>query len=424
MLAGSVAAVGAPGPKWLDLLGVNAVLAGLLAFDILRAPRPGSLQAARDAPEVVALDRPGHSELHLHNPTRRRLWVGTHDGAVASLGLRPARQAATLDPDVWVTMDEEIRPVRRGHASIGPLTVRTRGPLGLGGRQQTLALVDHIKCYPALPGRRQVELRLDRARLLQSGLRSTAIRGGAGEFDSLREYHPDDEFRRINWRATARGPKTISNTYREERNQQIFLLVDASRMMAGTVAGAPRFEYTLDAGIALAELAGRVGDHVGMAAFAGDVLTFTGPRGGRAQARRILDDLFDLQPTLDAPNYRRAFSVVLARHRRRALLVLLTELTDTAAMEGLFGSLAVLLSRHLVIVATVRDPAVEAEATQIPTTSEEAYRKAAAVGALAARSMAAARLASMGATVVDRLPGDLAGALADQYLTIKSQGRL
>src|SRR2546429_4430692 len=94
--------------------------------------------------------------------------------------------------------------------------------------------------------------------MLQSGYRLSSIRGGGGEFDSLREYHPDDEFRQINWRATARSTKTISNTYREERNQQVLLLVDASRTMAGTVAGGPRFEHTPDAGIALAELAGRV----------------------------------------------------------------------------------------------------------------------------------------------------------------------
>ena len=72
--------------------------------------------------------------------------------------------------------------------------------------------------------------------MLQSGYRLSSIRGGGGEFDSLREYHPDDEFRQINWRATARSTKTISNTYREERNQQVLLLVDASRTMAGTVA--------------------------------------------------------------------------------------------------------------------------------------------------------------------------------------------
>jgi uncharacterized protein (DUF58 family) len=422
--AGALLAVVIPGPRWVDLVAVNVVLLVALSVDVALAPRPDALQAARDAPAVISLDRPAAATLRLHNPTRHSLRVGTHEAAAPSLGLVPARQWARLGPGEWASLEEDLVPSRRGRARLGPLTLRTCGPLGLGGRQRTLPVRDTVKCYPALPGRRQVELRLDRARMLQSGERSSAIRGGSGEFDALREYHPDDEFRRINWQATARSTRTISNTYREERNQHVILALDASRMMAGTVERVPRFEHALDAGIALAELAGRTGDHVGMAAFAGDVLVSTGPRAGRAQGRRILDQLFDLEPSLDAPNYRRAFAVILSRHRRRALLVLLTELTDPAAMEGLFAALPMLLSRHLVLIAAVLDPALEAEATMVPATSEEAYRKAAAAGALAARSATAARLGAMGATVVDRLPGDLAGALADQYLTIKSLGRL
>ena len=115
---------------------------------------------------------------------------------------------------------------------------------------------------------------------------------------------------------------------------------------------------------------------------------------------------------------------MLSRYRRRALLVLLTELTDQAAMEGLFQALPMLMSRHLVVVASVIDPAIEAEATLVPTTSEDAYGKAAAAASIAARADAAARLVAMGAAVVDRLPEDLAGALADQYLRIKSRGTL
>lgn len=413
-----------PGPGWADLLLVNALVLAALGVDVWLAPATTGLQVSRTVPSVVSLDRPGTAQIRLHNPATRRVRVATREGAGPSAGVHPGRQALEVDPKSWVELEEEIAPTRRGLIPIGPLTVRTAGPLGLGGRQQTLPVMDEVKCYPALPGRRQVELRLDRARMLQSGERSSALRGGGGEFDALREYHPDDEFRRINWRATARAPKPISNTYREERNQQVLLLVDTSRTMAGTVAGAPRFEHALDAGIALAELAGRVGDHVGMTAFAGDVRVTVGPRSGRTQARRILDVLFNVHPTLDAPNYPRAFGLLLARYRRRALLVLLTELADPAAMEGLFLALPMLLARHLVVVAAVTDPAVEAEATSVPGSSEEAYAKAAAAGALAARAESTARLGALGVTVVDRPPGELAGALADQYLTIKSRGRL
>jgi uncharacterized protein (DUF58 family) len=324
----------------------------------------------------------------------------------------------------WAQVTASILPQRRGWAPVGPVTVRTLGRLGLGGRQAAIPLRTRLKVYPPLPSRAEVALRLERARLLQSGERSAEVRGGGTEFDSLREYHVDDEFRRINWRATARAAKPISNVYREERNQQVILMLDAGRLMAGSQRGIPRFEHAIDAGVAVAELAARVGDHVGLVAFGRDVMASIAPSGGRAQPRRILDALFALSPTLDAPNYTQAFSSTLARHRRRALLVVFTELAGEAALDPLFRAIPALLSRHLVIVASVADPDVEAAADAPAQNEELVYAKAAAAGAVASRERAGARLRRLGASVVDEPPGRLAGRVADEYLRIKAFGRL
>jgi uncharacterized protein (DUF58 family) len=148
------------------------------------------------------------------------------------------------------------------------------------------------------------------------------------------------------------------------------------------------------------------------------------PSGGRAQPRRILDALFALSPTLDAPNYTQAFSSTLARHRRRALLVVFTELAGEAALDPLFRAIPALLSRHLVIVASVADPDVEAAADAPAQNEELVYAKAAAAGAVASRERAGARLRRLGASVVDEPPGRLAGRVADEYLRIKAFGRL
>jgi uncharacterized protein (DUF58 family) len=269
-----------------------------------------------------------------------------------------------------------------------------------------------------------VELRLNRARLLQTGERTTRLRGGGTEFDSLREYHPDDEFRRINWRATARATKPIANIYREERNQQIVVLLDAGRGMAGTVAGVSRVELAIDGAMAVAELATRIGDHVGALAFAASVEALLTPRTGRGQAARILDALFDLEASLDAAAYRHAFTTLLRHHRRRMLLVLLTDIPGVGAIEQLLAALPALAARHLVIVGTVRDPAVVARARGVPRSSEEVYAKAAAAHALDERDRAGAQLRRFGALVVDAPPDEFAGRLADRYLHIKATGRL
>jgi uncharacterized protein (DUF58 family) len=413
-----------PGSDVVGMLIADGALLLTLAYDVIAAPRPGSLRLTREAPAVCGVGRLGTVRLRIHNPTSRHLVVSVNDASPPTLNRQPRRHSETVARGGWATLSASIVPARRGWVSLGPVTVRTLGPLGLGGRQGTIALPTRLKVYPPLPSRAEVALRLDRARLLQSGERSAAVRGGGTEFDSLREYHVDDEFRRINWRATARASKPISNVFREERNQQVILMLDAGRMMAGTQDGVPRFEHAIDAAVAVAELAARVGDHVGMVAFGRDVVAAITPSGGRAQPRRVLDALFALVPTLDAPNYRDAFSSTLARHRRRAFLVVFTELAGEAPLDPLFAAIPALLSRHLVIVASVSDPGVLA-AAEAPALNEElVYQKAAAAGAVAARERAGARLRRLGAVVVDEPPGRLAGRVADEYLRIKAFGRL
>ncbi len=423
-LAAGILAAAVPVSSWLVLAAGVGLVAGLLVADVRLAPRPDSLRLRREAPEVLRAGADAEVALVLHNPTSRPLRVSLRDASPPSLRRDPPRHELTARPGAWARLVSRVRPSRRGYATVGPVTVRTAGPLGLGGKQRTVRLDARVKVYPSLPARAEVRSRLERARALQAGERSANVRGGGTEFDSLREYHPDDEFRRINWRATARRTKPITNLYREERNQQVLVLLDAGRTMAGNVAGAPRFEHGIDAAFAVAELATRAGDQVGLEVFAGNVLAMVGPRGGPDQPRRILDALFDLRPQLGAADYVGAFSALLARYRRRSLLLLVTELTAEAVLEPLYAALPALLGRHLLVVGSVRDPEAEALAAAVPRSSEAAYLKAAATGALLDRDRAAARLLRMGVTVEDRPPGRLAGALADRYLRIKALGRL
>jgi uncharacterized protein (DUF58 family) len=423
LAAGAIVAIAPVGPAvGLAVAGLLLVLA--VGVDVALAPRPADLHPARHVASVLRMDRPASVVVALHNATARRLAVELHDATVPSMDRDPVRHRVTADPGSWVELGATIRPGRRGRFTIGPITLRTAGPLGLAGRQARVSVLDRVKVFPALRGRAEVELRLRRAHVLLAGLRSSAYRGGTDEFDSLRDYRLDDEFRRINWKATARSPRAIANEYREEHNQQVVVLLDASRATAGQVASVSRLEHALDAAIAVADLASRVGDHVGALAFGHEVTAFVEPRGGTTQSRRILELLFDLEPGLLAPNYPRAFGTLLGRHRRRSWLALFTDLSETSVLEPLLRAVPVLAARHLLVVASVRDPEVESLAAAAPRTSEEAFDKAAAAGFLTWRDAAAARLRSLGVTVIDAPPGHLAAAVADEYLRVKAAGRL
>jgi uncharacterized protein (DUF58 family) len=176
--------------------------------------------------------------------------------------------------------------------------------------------------------------------------------------------------------------------------------------------------------MALTSVAARLGDRAGLVAFDVGVRAVVPPGSGARQVGRVADVFPELEPVLAESDYAGAFAETLARFRRRAMLVVLTDLVEQAMLESLLPALPLLASRHRVVVAAVHDPAVVRWAQAAPDDAEQAYRAAAAIDALEERSRAAARLQGLGAMVVDAEPGALAGKLCDVYLDAKATGAL
>jgi uncharacterized protein (DUF58 family) len=426
-LIAAVAAVAillAPVRPGLTIVVVELVLLGAAVSDVLLAPAPARVDVERSLPGVLPLDGDGEVAWHVRNPTSRRLTVWIADELAPSLKATSRRARLRLPANGRVTATAGLRPSRRGRFTPTEVTVRVEGPLGLAARQRRRQVPGMLRVYPPFKSRQEAELRIDRARILEVGLRSARGQGGGTEFDALREYGVDDETRRIDWAATARTTKVIVRTYRAERNQTVLLLLDTGRTMAGQVDGVPRLDHAMDAVMMLTAVATRLGDRAGLVAFDDSVRAIVGPGHARGQLARVTEAMYTLEPRLVESGYRAAFAQTLARFRRRALLVLLTELAEAPVAESLLPALPLIARDHLVLVAGIRDPQVDEWAASVPTNASEAYRKAAAVEALDSRRRTVARLRGLGATVIDAPPGRLAPQLADAYLHVKATGRL
>ncbi len=413
-----------PGDGWFRVIALNGILLAVALADAAVAPTPSRVSVERSLPGVLSLGATADVEWTATNPLSRPLTVRLADQLAPSLGAATRRVRMKVPGKGRATATTSICPARRGRFEITDLTVRVDGPLGLAARQRTRALPWVLRVLPPFKSRDEAELRINRARILEVGLRSAQGRGGGTEFEQLREFSPDDEFRRIDWSATARTAKLIVRTYRAERNQTVLLLLDSGRVMAGQVDGVPRLEHAMDAVMMMAAVTTRLGDRAGLLAFGRQVRAVVPPSGGGSQLPRIVDAMYDLDAQLVESDYRAAFSEAMARFRRRALVVLLTELTEPVIAETLLPALPAMVRHHLVLVAGVRDPDVVGWARSMPTDAGEAYRKAAAVSAIDDRRRAIARLQGMGASVIDAPPGRLAPALADAYLKVKATGRL
>lgn len=465
MALASVAAWFLPGDGWLGLWVMNGAAQVVAAVDGLLGPRPRRFTVTRELPLGVTLGGEGTLTWTIRNPARRSVRMGLADDLAPSLRASTRRVIVRIPGRGTARATATLHPARRGRFQLRSVTLRVDGPLGLGARQEVAALRGELRVYPSFRSKDDAELRIRRARLLEVGLRSARGRGGGTEFEQLREYGVDDEFRRIDWAATARAAKPIVRTYRAERNQTVVLLLDNGRVMAGRVDGVPRVEHAMDAVMAMTTVASGLGDRCGLVAFDREVQAVVQPRHGKGQLGRMVEALHPLEPALVESDYAGAFSETLARFRRRTLLVVLTDLVEQAVNEWLVPALPLITREHLVVVAGVSDPDVirwsrprlagsgvaregAAEALPDGVTSGTggvvgaasqrdhdlndladddpltAYRRTAAVAALAERQRVVARLRALGATVVDAKPGRLASDLADAYLEIKATGRL
>ena len=319
-------------------------------------------------------------------------------------------------------MRTRLVPRRRGDLRALGVTLRLWGPLGLAARQRTVPLEGVVRSLPPFASRRHLPSRLARLRDLD-GRAAVQVRGQGTEFDSLREYVRGDDVRSIDWRASARNRGVVVRTWQPERDRRVVLVLDTSRTSAGRVEDVPRLDSAMDAALLLGALAARAGDRVDLVAGDRRVRRRLRSAGARDVAARMQDAMADLEPVLVEADWAALAGAVTALGRRRALVVLLTPLEPSAVEEGLLPVLPVLVRHHRVVLASVRDPALEQRAAA-RSDLDEVYGAAAAEQAMARRARTADLLAALGVDVVDADAESLPPALADHYLALKAQGLL
>ncbi len=413
-------------PAAIAVLGV--LLVAVVLADALLGTSPAQVVVRREHPPVVVTGREATIRWEVRSESRRTLRLAVADDLAPSLRARSRRFTTAVPPRGTARVTTTMHPMRRGRFELEHLTVRIEGRLGLGARQRAVPLHTTLRVHPPFRSRDEAELKIRQARILEVGIRSAKGLGGGTEFEQLRDYGPDDEFRRIDWTATARTGRTIVRTYRSERNQNVLVLLDNGRTMAGRVDGVPRVEHAMDATMMLTAVATRLGDRCGLVTFDRRVRSIVPLARHTDQVARVTEAMFALEPELSESDYSSVFAEVVARFRRRSMLVLLTDLVDEAVQTSLLPALTLISRTHLVVVGAVRDPQVEAWAAGAQLDDidpdEAAYRQVAAVQSLAERRRTVARLRGRGVTVVDAAPGRLSSELADAYLLVKRNGRL
>ena len=414
---------------WLrPLVLVGSVTASLavvlLIADWLRLIRAVRLEITRTCEDKLSLGAPNPVDIRLRNSSYSRLTGTLRDeypeGFEADGGVMPL----DLPPRSETELRYHVTPTRRGDHDFGDLYVRLRGPLGMAARQTRYRFARRVKVYPNLLELRRYEVALRRARALQPGQKVVRVYGRGTEFESLRDYVPDDEFRAIDWKATARSGRLTTRQYQQEKSQNVLIVLDCGRVMGPVIDGLTRLDHSVSAGMMLAHVALLRGDKVGLMAFGEDIISYVPPRGGASQMANLLTLTYSLQDAEGDSNYHRAIPYLTSRWTRRSLVVVFTDLVDPRSSRPLISQIASLAKKHLCLCVAMTDPAVEAAGRGPFTEPEDAYRAASARQAIRARKLAAAQLVRLGVSVLDVAPADFTPALVERYLDIKGRALL
>jgi uncharacterized protein (DUF58 family) len=244
------------------------------------------------------------------------------------------------------------------------------------------------------------------------------------EFESLREFHAGDELRDICWTATARQNKLVTKVYRPERSQSIWIVMDAGRLMRAQAGNFTKLDHSVAAAVGLAQVAMAGGDSVGLLAYGRKIQAKVQAARGSQQLRSIFDQLALVHGELVEADHAGAADFLLKRQSRRALIVWLTDLAETAATPEVVESAGRLLPRHLVLFVALGQPDLEKFLARGPSTPNEMYRAVAGMELTGRRELLLRRLHEHGALALEMMPGQLATGLVNQYLRIKEQSLL
>lgn len=401
------------------------LVAAAVADFIISRKLPAEITVSREFERRFALRDPVKVSLHFDNSSERNILLRVKDEYPPELDLDETREAEfELGAHSTAEFYYHVTPPKRGRYSFGRTAVRFLSRFGLVWCQTELGEAGSVKVYPNMRRAREMELKALGARSFLAIERRSVRRGEGREFESMRDYVRGDEMRHISWTATARRSKLTTRQYQIERDQTVIVALDAGRLMTGRIDEETKFDTALHASLALMSACARAGDNCGLVVFGRRVRKYLPPKRGLEHIDAVLEALHDLEPELIEPSYARAFQFIATSTKKRALVVILTDLVDKDSSKELINSLKLLRPRHLPLVATIGDRDLNATVSKAPDDIKDVFTQSAAEEIIHQRESALRLVETLGGLALDVTTQNLAPKLLETYLRIKERGIL
>lgn len=394
----------------------------LFLFDGILLYFQSKWQVKRELPDRFALGEKGEVHLSIHNPSRFARRVEVFDGIPVDAVAPAMPWEGGVPANITAHVRYSVTIPQRGEAKFSAVSFRTLGLLRLLQRRSESPLEQSVKVYPNYAPVMKLSLLATDHRQDQMGIVRRSRAGNSRDFHQLRDYRKGDSLSQIDWKSTSRRLQLISRDYQEQRNQQIVFLLDSGRRMRSLDGDLPHFDHCLNALLLVSYVALRQGDHVAVQSFGGADRWLPSVKGSHAMAT-ILEHLYDAQATQSPSDFIEAAERLMMRHRRRALVIVMTNLRGEDA-EEIIPALRSLQSRHLVLLASLCEGVVRDAVEEPVRDFSSALQHVAARQYLGERKEVLAHLQAHGILTLDVTADRLAVELANRYLDIKAAGTL
>jgi uncharacterized protein (DUF58 family) len=405
---------------WAMLLWDGLLLLAFLT-DWLLLPRPKQITLRREWRNPLSIGVAASVNLSVTNQSAVDLWVSAfddlppsnwHTGKAVTLSV-PARSSRSIN--------YEYIPGARGDLRAGKVYLRYRSSLLMAERWAEADLRQTVRVYPNFEHAKKNAVYLARSRQIELQMRIMRMRGVGSDFESLREHRDGDELRNVCWTATARRGKLVSKTFRVERSQAVWIVLDCGRLMRARTDGYSKLDRAVDAALCLAQLAIYSGDRVGLLAYGRAVNQRVLPGRGAAQVRHIVEQLAVVREEVPEADHVRAAASLLGLQKQRGLIIWISDLAETAMTPEVIEAAGQMLSRHVLLFMAIAQPELRIRARQSPATATAMYEVVAAQEMVYRRETLLGRLRERGALCMEVDPSRLSAAVLNQYLTVKER---
>ncbi|MBL8889091.1 MAG: DUF58 domain-containing protein [Planctomycetaceae bacterium] len=407
------------------ILLLDGVLLLLIAGDFCTVIGRRQLSVKRTMVRVASLAKPHQVQTEVEYRGTWPAKVVVTEDFPAQFRLEPPMQSHYFAGRSRATFHWEVHPQQRGEYPLENLYVSAISLLGFWVAHYRYNCPGVIQVYPDLQQLTQYAILAKTNRLSLLGFRRSRRAGQENDFERLRDFTRDDQFKFIDWRATARRNKLTVRDFQVTQSQRLLFLLDCGRMMTNQSLGLTMLDHALNSMLMLSYVALSRGDSVGLLCFSNKVECYVPPRGESSQINRMLHASYNVFPRMVETRFDEAFEFMETKNPRRSLVILMTNLIDEVNANQVTKYIGNLHGKHLPLAVFLRDHHLYAPIPDQPQQEpSDLYSAAAAADILTWRHQVMTGLTHRGALVMDAFPENLSAPLVNQYLEIKARQML